>query len=107
LRIESSLERVWMSGTWRPGSGLLLPSGPWSLFQRSSELSSTSIVPVFLALLVGIMLGLLIWGFVRVRRSTTGDVLAGTRDMVLAGLLALALLAMVLFLVYALFNADI
>ena len=57
-------------------------------------------IPVLLAILVGLLFGLLAWGFLRVRSHKAGEALVGVRDDVLTGLLVLAAFALGVFLTY-------
>jgi hypothetical protein len=57
-------------------------------------------IPVLLAILVGLLFGLLAWGFLRVRSHKAGATLIETSDGVLAGLLVLATFALGVFLTY-------
>lgn len=60
--------------------------------------------PLVISILVGILLGLVTVGLLRLRRSPTQDSLLGTSDALLLGLLALAAFAMGVFLTYILFG---
>ena len=57
-------------------------------------------IPVLLAILVGLLFGLLAWAFLRMRRQEVRGALIGTGDAVLAGLLVLAAFALGVFLTY-------
>jgi hypothetical protein len=57
-------------------------------------------IPVLLAILVGLLFGLLTWGFLRVRGREAGDASIGIRDDVLLGLLVLAAFSLGVFLTY-------
>jgi hypothetical protein len=57
-------------------------------------------IPVLLAILVGLLFGLLTWGLLRVRGREAGEALIGVRDDVLIGLLVLAAFALGVFLTY-------
>lgn len=57
-------------------------------------------IPVLLALLVGLLFGLLAWGFLRIRGHDRGETLIGTGDAVLTSLLLLAAFALGVFLTY-------
>ena len=57
-------------------------------------------IPVLLAILVGLLFGLLAWGFLRMRNHETGTTLIEASDGVLAGLLVLATFALGVFLTY-------
>jgi hypothetical protein len=59
-----------------------------------------------LSILVGLVLGLVAWGFWRVWRQETNGSLAGTYDSMFLGLLVLAAFAMGAFLTYALLGLD-
>jgi len=57
-------------------------------------------IPVLLAILVGTLFGLLVWGLVRSGSRETGESLAGARDDVLTGLLVLSAFGLGVFLTY-------
>ena len=57
-------------------------------------------IPVLLAILVGLLFGLLTWGFLRMRGREAGDALISVRDDMLVGLLVLAAFALGVFLTY-------
>jgi hypothetical protein len=57
-------------------------------------------IPVLLAILVGLLFGLLTWGSLRVRNRDAGEALVATSDDVLIGLLVLAAFALGVFLTY-------
>jgi membrane protease YdiL (CAAX protease family) len=57
-------------------------------------------IPVLLAILVGLLFGLLAWGFLRAQSHEAGEALMGVRDDVLTGLLVLAAFALGVFLTY-------
>lgn len=57
-------------------------------------------IPVLLAILVGLLFGLLAWGFLRLRSHKAGETLIGAEDGVLAGLLVLSAFALGVFLTY-------
>ncbi len=57
-------------------------------------------IPVLLAILVGLLFGLLAWGFLRIRSREAGEALIGARDDVLTGLMVLAAFALGVFLAY-------
>jgi hypothetical protein len=57
-------------------------------------------IPVLLTILVGLLFGLLAWGFLRMRSQEAGDALMAVRDDVLTGLLVLAAFALGVFLTY-------
>jgi hypothetical protein len=57
-------------------------------------------IPVLLAILVGLLFGLLAWGFLRVQSHKAGEALIGISDDVLTGLLVLAAFALGVFLTY-------
>jgi len=48
------------------------------------------VIPLFLSVYVGLLLGLVAWGYVRVRRLESGDVLAVPCDDTLLALVVLA-----------------
>jgi hypothetical protein len=60
------------------------------------------VVPLLLSALVGLLVGLVTWGFLRVRRHATEDSIIETRDEVLLALLALAAFSLGAFVSYAL-----
>ncbi len=64
------------------------------------------LVPLLLSVLVGILLVLVVWGFLRVRNDEGSGTLMGARDGLLWGLLLLAGLAIGVFLAYVLFRAG-
>jgi hypothetical protein len=64
-------------------------------------------VPVLLSVLVGLLLGLVGWGFWRARGHEANDDLMGRRDDVLLGLLVLAAFALGVFLAYTLLNLNL
>ena len=57
-------------------------------------------IPVLLAILVGLLFGLLVWGFLRTQGHKAEETLIGAGDAVLAGLLVLAAFALGVFLTY-------
>jgi hypothetical protein len=57
-------------------------------------------IPVLLAILMGLLFGLLAWGLLRMRGREAGEALVGVRDDVLIGLLVLAAFALGVFLTY-------
>jgi hypothetical protein len=57
-------------------------------------------IPVLLAILVGLLFGLLAWGLLRMRSREAEEVLIGAGDDLLAGLLVLAAFALGVFLTY-------
>ncbi len=59
-------------------------------------------IPLLLSVLVGLVLGLVAWGFLRYRSQTADDDLTGTRSDVLLGLLVLAAFALGAFTTYVL-----
>lgn len=61
---------------------------------------STCVIPLFLSVYVGLLLGLVAWGYLRVRRSEFGDIIAGTWDGALLELLVLAVFTTGIFLAY-------
>jgi hypothetical protein len=60
------------------------------------------VVPVLLAILVGLLFAVLAWGFLRVQSHRPGVALMGVRDDVLISLLVLAAFALGIFLAYIL-----
>ena len=63
---------------------------------------SAHAIPLLLSILVGLLLGLLVWGFWRTWRREVGGALLETRDDLLLGLLMLAAFALGIFLTYVL-----
>ncbi len=63
-----------------------------------------SATPLVISILVGILLGLVTVGLLRLRHSPTESSSPGTSDAMLLGLLALAAFAMGVFLTYVLFG---
>ena len=59
-------------------------------------------IPLLLGILVGLLLGLLTWGWSRVRHHVTGDLAMESRDDVLVSLLLLAAFACGAFATYLL-----
>jgi hypothetical protein len=57
-------------------------------------------IPVLLAILVGLLFGLLAWGFLRMQSREAGEALIEVRGDVLTGLLVLAAFALGVFLTY-------
>ena len=57
-------------------------------------------IPVLLAVLVGLLFGLLTWGFLRVKTREVEEALVGVGDGFLTGLLVLAAFALGVFLTY-------
>ena len=57
-------------------------------------------IPVLLAILMGLLFGLLTWGLLRMRSREAGEALIGIRDDVLVALLVLAAFALGVFLTY-------
>lgn len=70
-------------------------------------LSAHAIPLLLISLLVGLLLGVLVWGFWRAGRGAAEGNPRGSRDDVLLGLLILAAFAMGVFLAYALLNANL
>ncbi len=62
------------------------------------------IVPLFLSVLVGLILGLLGWGYLRLRGRRDATAMLAVTDQVLTGLALLAAFALGAFLTYALLN---
>ena len=56
--------------------------------------------PLLLSVLLGLLLGLIGWGLLRVWRSASGDAFAETQDDLLIGLLALSAFAAGVFMTY-------
>jgi hypothetical protein len=65
-------------------------------------MSLTRTVPLLLSVLVGLLLGLVTWGFLRVQRHADDENLIETRDEVLFGLLAFAVFSLGAFVTYIL-----
>ncbi len=59
-------------------------------------------VPLLLSILVGLLLGLVTWGFLRIHRQAADDSIVETRDDILFGLLALAAFSLGAFITYVL-----
>jgi hypothetical protein len=59
-------------------------------------------VPFLLTVLIGLLLGLVTWGFLRVRRHATEDDSVEMRDDVLLALLVLAVFSLGVFVTYIL-----
>ena len=57
-------------------------------------------IPVLLAILVGLLFGLLAWGFLRIQSHKAGETLIGAGDEVLTSLLILAAFVLGVFLTY-------
>jgi hypothetical protein len=62
--------------------------------------------PLLLSVLVGLLLGLVAWGFFRAQSHEVGSALMGTHDKLLLGLLLLACFALGAFLSYILFSTN-
>jgi hypothetical protein len=60
------------------------------------------VIPLLLIMLVALLLGLVAWGFWRIRGQEINGIPMTSRDDVLLGFLVLAVVALVIFLVYAL-----
>lgn len=68
---------------------------------------SAHIIPlVLLSSLIGLLFGLIAWGFWRARRRELNHIPSSSRDEILLGLLILAAFAMGVFLTYALFGLN-
>jgi hypothetical protein len=65
-------------------------------------MTSLQIIPLLLGILVGLLLGLVGWGFFRSRNQRVGDTLMEARGDMLAGLSVLAAFALIAFLLYIL-----
>jgi hypothetical protein len=61
-------------------------------------------IPLLLGVLLGLLSGVLAWGFWRVRRRETGNAQIGSQDDVLVALSALAAIALGVFLTYLLLD---
>jgi hypothetical protein len=59
-------------------------------------------VPLLLSILVGLLLGLVTWGFFRIRHQTTDDDPLETRDEILVGMLSFAVFSVGAFITYVL-----
>jgi len=57
-------------------------------------------IPLLLLILIGLMLSLVAWGVLRLRRRTVDDALPETDNSILVGLLVLGVLGLVVFLAY-------
>jgi len=60
------------------------------------------VIPLLLIVLVALMLGLVAWGFWRTRGQEVSGIPITSRDDMLLGFLVLAVVALAIFLVYAL-----
>lgn len=69
-------------------------------------MSFVSAAPVLLSLLVGLLLGLVVWELFRVRRHGFADALMEAHDEFLLGLLVLAAFALGAFLAYLLLSMS-
>ena len=58
------------------------------------------VIPVLLAVLVGLLFALLVWGSLRMREHEARETRIGTGDAVLSSLLVLAAFALGVFLTY-------
>ncbi len=65
-------------------------------------MSPRNVIPVLLGVLVGAVLGLVVWGLQRSRSHVVGDSAIRTRGDMLVGLLVLAGFALGVFLTYVL-----
>ncbi len=63
-------------------------------------------IPMLLAILVGLVLGLVAWGFVRVEGSRVGEGPISTRGEILIGLLILSAFALGVFVTYVVLGAS-
>jgi hypothetical protein len=61
-------------------------------------------IPQLLSVLLGLLLGVLVWGFWRLPRRETGNARIGRHDDVLIALSALAAIALGVFLTYLLLS---
>lgn len=82
-------------------------SNACSVSESKGLMSSMHAVPLVLSLLVGLLLGLVIREFLRVRRHEIRDTLMEMRDGFLLGLLVLAALALGVFVVYLLLGTSL
>lgn len=69
-------------------------------------MSYVHVVPVLLSTLMGLLLSLVTWGFLRVRNQEAGDTPMRSRDDVLLGLLMLAAFALGVFVTYLLLSTH-
>ena len=69
-------------------------------------MSSQNAIPILLSVLVGAVLGLVVWGLRRSRRHVVGDAVMVTRDDALLGLLVLVAFALGVFLTYVLIGFN-
>ncbi|RME48558.1 MAG: hypothetical protein D6791_03005 [Chloroflexi bacterium] len=69
-------------------------------------MSFVNVAPMLLSLLVGVLLGLVTWEFLRTRRQEVGDALMSAQDEFLIGLLVLAAFALGVFLAYLLLSTN-
>lgn len=74
---------------------------------EDAPVRSTHAVPLLLSLLVGLLIGLVGWGFLRSQSHEASDILMGTRDDVILGLLVLAAFALGVFLTYLLLSLNL
>jgi hypothetical protein len=65
-------------------------------------MGSLHAMPLLLSILLGVLIGLLVWGFRHVRDQGTDDVQVGSQDGLLVALSALAAVTFGLFLIYLL-----
>jgi cytochrome c biogenesis factor len=63
-------------------------------------------LPILLCVLVGAVLGLVVWGLQRSRSQAAGDSAMGTRGDLLLGLIVLAAFALGVFLTYVLIGFN-
>jgi hypothetical protein len=68
--------------------------------RENASLVSTWIIPLFLSIYLALVLGLVAWGYLRVRQSGCGDIIAEPCDGTLLGLLLLAAFTTGAFLAY-------
>jgi hypothetical protein len=61
---------------------------------------------MLLSRLVGLLLGLVTWEFLRARRHKVGDALMGAQDEFILGLMVLAAFALGVFLAYLLLSTN-
>lgn len=70
-------------------------------------MSSVHKIPLLLSALAGLLLGLIVWGFLRARSNEVGSALMRTHDDLLLGLLLLAFFALGAFLTYILLGTGL
>ena len=64
-------------------------------------------IPLLLLILIGLMLSLVAWGVLRLRRRPVDDAIPETDNWILVGLLVLGVLGFVVFLAYLMLGIGI